>query len=491
MNLSLRTAEALTLRELRINNKYTKANMFIESENGGKIMKLTLIGGAGVRSVFFVNGLLKRAKKIGISEFVIYDIDKEKINTIGKICKYVAEKGGAPFTVSTESDIRKAVKGADFIVTTIRVGGDHSRVIDERIALNHGILGQETTGAGGFSMAVRTIPVIAEYCRLTKELAPNAWTFNFTNPSGLVTQAMRSLGYDKVIGICDTPSSTKIRLAAALGLNEEKLHAEFFGLNHLSWIRKLEYEGKDILSGVTGNRELLSKIDEFRMFDPDLIKSMGYLPNEYLYYYYHREQSVKNIIGSNATRGQFIEQNNKDMLAELNAMNIDANPEKALETYLYYMEKRELAYMAVETHRDTKPLERGTVKMPDSEGYAGVMMDFAQALVSDSHKEIILSVPNNGSVDGFNDDDVMEITCTVDKDGAHPAKIGKVPEEMYLLMRTVKLYEKLTVKASFTKSRDLAIKALMVHPLINSYSLAKSIVAEYLDAYREYIGDFN
>jgi 6-phospho-beta-glucosidase len=306
-----------------------------------------------------------------------------------------------------------------------------------------------------------------------------------------VTQAMRSLGYDRVIGICDTPSSTKLRLANALNLDEGKLHAEFFGLNHLSWIRKLEYEGKDILGDVVNNGELLAKISEFRMFDPELIQSMGYLPNEYLYYYYHREKSVANILGAKATRGKFIEQNNIDMLRELNSMDIDKEPEEALQTYLYYMEKRERAYMAVETHHEVKPLQRGNLKIPDSEGYAGVMMDFAEALVSDSHKEIILSVPNNGSVDGFNDGDVMEVTCTVDKDGAHPAQIGKVPEEMYLLMRVVKLYEKLSVQAAFTKSKDLAVKALMVHPLVNSYSLAKSLVKDYLEAYEDRLGEWH
>lgn len=454
-------------------------------------MKLTLIGGAGVRSVFFVNGLLKRAKETGITEFVIYDIDKDKMSTIGKICQYVAHKGNAPFTVKIEADKRRAISNADFVVTTIRVGNDHSRVVDEQIALKHGILGQETTGAGGFSMAIRTIPVIAEYCKLTKELAPNAWTFNFTNPSGLVTQAMHSLGYDKVIGICDTPSSTKLRIAKALGLDEERLYAEFFGLNHLSWIRKLEYEGKDILDRVIDDRKLLGKIDEFRMFDPDLIKSIGFLPNEYLYYYYHREQSVANILESGSTRGKFIEQNNIDMINELKGMDIDKEPEKALQTYLYYMEKRELAYMAVETHRETQQLKRGNIKMPDSEGYAGVMMDFAQALVTDSRKDIILSVPNNGSVDGFNDGDVMEMTCRVDKDGAHPVKIGEVPEEMYLLMKTVKLYEKLSVQAALKKSRTLAVKALMVHPLVNSYSLAKSLVDDYLEAYKGILGKWN
>ena len=180
-------------------------------------MKIAVIGGAGVRTVIFINGLLKRYKKLHIDEVVLYDIQEEKQRIIEKLCKHVVERNHEELKVWAVSDPVEAITGADYIVTTLRVGGDHSRVVDETIALDLGVIGQETTGVGGFSMAVRTIPVLMEYCELIKKYAPDAWIFNFTNPSGLVTQALRSAGYDKIIGICDAPSSTKFRMGTRSG----------------------------------------------------------------------------------------------------------------------------------------------------------------------------------------------------------------------------------------------------------------------------------
>ncbi len=168
------------------------------------------------------------------------------------MCRHVVVRRGQGLKVSTSFDAVEAIKGADYIVTTIRAGGDHSRVVDEEIALNAGVIGQETTGAGGFSMAVRTIPVLMEYCELIKTHAPHAWIFNFTNPSGLVTQALKNAGYERIIGICDAPSSTKFRMAKQLGVTQDQLSVEFFGLNHLSWIQSVKVEGREIL------QELLS-----------------------------------------------------------------------------------------------------------------------------------------------------------------------------------------------------------------------------------------
>lgn len=207
-------------------------------------MKIAVIGGAGVRTVIFINGLLKRYKKIHIDEVVLYDIQEEKQRIIEKLCKHVVERNHEELKVWAVSDPVEAITGADYIVTTLRVGGDHSRVVDETIALDLGVIGQETTGVGGFSMAVRTIPVLMEYCELIKKYAPDAWIFNFTNPSGLVTQALRSAGYDKIIGICDAPSSTKFRMAHDLGVEEDDLYVEFFGLNHLSWIRSVKKKAR-------------------------------------------------------------------------------------------------------------------------------------------------------------------------------------------------------------------------------------------------------
>lgn len=447
-------------------------------------MKIAVIGGAGVRTVIFINGLLKRYKKLNIDQVVLYDIQEEKLQIIEKLCQHVVNRKQEALKVWAVSDPVEAITGADYIVTTLRVGGDHSRVIDETIALNMGVIGQETTGVGGFSMAVRTIPILKEYCELIKKHAPNAWIFNFTNPSGLVTHALKSAGYDRIIGICDAPSSTKFRMARDLGVTEDELYVEFFGLNHLSWIRSVKKKGVEILPELLADDAFLCGVQEFSMFDPELLRSIGFLPNEYLYYYYHREKALANILASGAARGKTIETVNKQMMDELKTVDIDADPEGALQIFLYYMQIRENSYMSIESGLAKRPLlNKGELEVPDGMGYAGVMLDCIEGMQSESGKYLVLSVENNGSIPGLEDADVIETTCLVSRNGIHPVLIKEVPEHCYLLMRMIKMYEKLTVEAVNTRSRKVAIQALMLHPLINSYSLAKQLVDKYDEVY--------
>lgn len=447
-------------------------------------MKIAVIGGAGVRSVIFINGLLKRYRKLHIDEVALYDIQAEKLAIIEKLCRHVVSRNGETLKVYAVSDPVEALTGADYVVTTLRVGGDHSRVVDEQIALRHGVIGQETTGVGGFSMAVRTIPVLLEYCELIRKVAPQAWIFNFTNPSGLVTQALRSAGYDRIIGICDAPSSTKFRMARDLGVEEDDLYVHFYGLNHLSWIDSVKMKGEEILPRLLADDSFLAGVQEFSMFDPDLLRMLGYLPNEYLYYYYHREKALANILKSGVARGKVIEEVNRQMMEELKAMDMDADPEGALQTFLYYMQVRENSYMSVESGIAKRPLlERGQLEVPNGMGYAGVMLDCIEGMQSKEGKYLVLSVENNGSIPGLDEHDVVEITCKVSQDGIRPAGVTDVPEDCYLLIRLIKMYEKLTVEAVRTKSKETAVRALTLHPLINSYSLAKELVDCYDSAY--------
>ena len=447
-------------------------------------MKIAVIGGAGVRTVIFINGLLKRYKDLHIEEVVLYDIDYKKLGIIEKLCNQVIRRENKDLRLSVCEDVKEAIKGADYIVTTLRVGGDHSRVIDETVALKDGVIGQETTGVGGFSMAVRTIPVLLDYCKLIKEYAPNAIIFNFTNPSGLVTQALKKAGYKNVIGICDAPSSCKFRMAAKLGIEEKDLYVEFYGLNHLSWIRSVKKEGKEILPDLLKDDEFLSEVEEFKMFDKDLLRDLGLLPNEYLYYYYHREKALANMLKSEAARGKSIENINLAMMKELDIMDADTEAEEMLQTFLYYMQLRENSYMSAETGGENRPmLPKGELEVPDGMGYAGVMLDCIEGLQSEEGRYLVLSVENNGSIPELRDEDVVEVTCKVSKNGIEPVKVTDVPEDCMVLIRLIKNYENLVVKAIEEDSRETAIRALMQHPLISSYSLAKKLLEDYETAY--------
>lgn len=447
-------------------------------------MKITVIGGGGVRTVIFINGLLKRYRKLDIQTVTLYDTDREKLEIIGGLCRYLITREGGSFNLELAKEAAAAITGADYIVTTLRVGGDHSRVVDEETALRLGVIGQETTGIGGFSMAVRTIPVLEEYCRLMKKYAPDAWIFNFTNPSGLVTQALRSGGNGRVIGICDAPSSTIYRMEQYLGTEPGKLSVQFYGLNHLSWIRSVLLEGKEMLPELLQDDDFLKGIQEFSMFDPVLLRTMGLLPNEYLYYFYHREKALFHMLHAKAARGKAIESVNLAMMKELKEMDIAARPEEALQAFLYYMQLRENSYMSVETGGTEKEMkERGRLPVPDGMGYAGVMLDCIEGLQSEEGKTLVLSVENGGCIPGLSADDVVETTCLVSKKGIVPVPVKEVPEDCYLLMKLIKRYERLTVEAVKTGSKETAVRALMHHPLINSWSLAKDLIEAYDTAY--------
>lgn len=449
-------------------------------------MKIGVIGGAGVRTVIFINGLLKRYKKLNIDEVVLYDIDRQKLEIIAKLCRHVVSREGRDLVVRHVAEPVDAIRGMDYIVTTLRVGGDHSRVVDETVALKNNVIGQETTGVGGFSMAVRTIPVLLDYCRMIEQYAPKAWIFNFTNPSGLVTQALHSAGYHKVIGICDAPSSMKYRMAQRLGVTEEELYVEFFGLNHLSWIRSVQVHGEEIMPKLIDDDAFLSGIQELAIFDRDVIRRTGMLPNEYLYYYYHRERALANIKKSGMTRGQTIEKVNAQMFRELRAMEIDADPESALQVFLYYMQLRENSYMSIESGSANRPmLQKGHLPVPEGMGYAGVMLDCIEGMQSASGRTLVLSILNQGSIPFLKDDDVVEVTCKVSSAGIEPVKQTELPEMCELYIRLIKRYERLTVEAVRDGSEEKAVDALMLHPLVNSYSLAKKLIEDYNAAYGE------
>ena len=447
-------------------------------------MKIGVIGGAGVRTVIFINGLLKRCEKLHIDEVVLWDIDKPKLQIIARLCRHVVDRAGGALTVRMAGEALDAIRGMDYIVTTLRVGGDHSRVVDEQVALRNGVIGQETTGVGGFSMAVRTIPVLMEYAALIEKYAPNAWVFNFTNPSGLVTQALHTAGYRRVIGICDAPSSMKYRMAERLGLSEEDLYVGFFGLNHLSWIESVKARGREIMPELIADDDFLQSIQELKIFDPEVIRMTGLLPNEYLYYYYHREKALENINRSEMTRGQTIEAVNKRMFAELQAMDIDADPEAALQTFLWGMQLRENSYMSIESGSADRPLlERGHLPVPEGMGYAGVMLDCIEGMQSDVGRTLVLSVPNDGTIPFLCDDDVVEVTCEVSRRGIRPVKPSAVPPMCEMYIRLIKRYERLTVQAVRDGDEKLAVEALMLHPLVNSYSLSRKLLDDYDRAY--------
>lgn len=461
-------------------------------------MKLTFIGGAGVRIPIFVEACIRRGARLGLDELCLMDTDGEKLALIGAICRRVVERAGSPFTVTLTTDPRRALADAAYVVTTIRAGLDGGRVSDERIALALGVLGQETTGPAGFGMALRNVPAILGYAGMLDEVSPGAWLFNFTNPAGLVVQALRHAGFERTVGICDSANTVHRGVAEWLGVPLSALAPEVFGLNHLSWTRAVRQDGVDRLAGLLADPAFIATT-HLRMYEQDLLGQVGMAPNEYLYYFYYAERALAEILGEERTRGEEVLSINRAMLARLRGIDASADPDAAVRAYRAAMARREATYMHY-AFADAPSMEaadamQATDGVPEppahGEGYAGVALDLMEALGRGTAIRTAVNVPNNGAITGMAADDVVEVSCVVDGSGVRPVGIGAIPESELLLMRSVKRYERLTVEAIARRSRKLATAALMAHPLVLSYSRARALADAYLAANREFTGDWD
>jgi len=387
-------------------------------------MKLTLIGGGGVRSLLFVYTALRWQRRIGLSELCLYDIDERKLRLFGALCREVARRGGDPFTVTSATDAKVALRGARHVVTTIRPGFEQGRVLDERIALRHDVLGQETTGPGGFAMALRSIPAILGYAELLQELSPGAWMYNFTNPAGLVTQALRDAGFARSIGICDGANAGQASIAQWAGVEERRIRAEVFGLNHLSWCRGAWLEGEDLLPQTLADDDYLRQAQG--AFEPELVRMLGMHLNEYLYYYYYAEKALAAINGEGMTRGEEILELNTRLIEQLEEIGVERDPERALRAFFGYEKRRGTTYMHYAyggtsgAEADRERLFDADIPAEAGEGYAGVALALVEALETGQPHTTALNVPNQGAIEGMQDEDVVEVSCRVDGKGIHP-----------------------------------------------------------------------
>lgn len=453
-------------------------------------MKIAVIGGGGVRSVFLAKSIAARAEELKINELVFMDNDEKKLRIYGTMAKKTSNLICPSLDFKITTNAVEAVENADYVITTIRVGGDDMRVKDERAALNMGVLGQETTGAAGLSFAMRSISALADYCELIKKHAKKGCqVFNFTNPAGVVSQTLRDMGYDFTYGICDAPSGMLRSFEKLYGAEEGSAKGEIYGLNHLSYFTSIKINGKEIIDEIIDNDEAYEKTD-LRYFEKDLLKSRKSVLNEYLYYFYYREKALANILNADKTRGEQIAEINRHMTAELEKVDIENDFETALGIFEHWYGERENNYMASETGIKRKEPWKFDIFGKDDGGYAGVALKFIEIAISGKTDSMILCVPNNGAIEGLLDSDVVEITCDIDKNGAVPHRFGKVDEQNLELIRRVKNYERLASEAIRTKSREKAIEALTLHPLVNSYSIAKELTDKYIEYNKEYTGEW-
>lgn len=333
---------------------------------------------------------------------------------------------------------------------------------------------------------MRSVPALAAYCELIKKYAkPSVKVFNFTNPAGVVSQTLRDMGYDFTYGICDAPSGMLRSFALLYGVNPANITGEVYGLNHLSYFKSITINGKEILHDLIENDDAYKNSD-MRYFSKELLRDRGAVLNEYLYYFYYREQAVANILKAPQTRGEQILDINRQMTAQLRQMDIENDFEGCLAVFNKWYGMREGSYMASETGEKRSQPWHFNIYEEDDGGYAGVALKFIENAKSGQTGPMILCVPNGNAIDGLRPDDVVEVTCEVGPKGCTPHRIGAVDEQNLELIRRVKNYERLASKAIREKSRAAAVQALTLHPLVNSYSLACALTDAYIAHNKDY-----
>ena len=412
-------------------------------------IKVAVIGGGSTYTPELVEGLGLRREVLPIDELVLHDIDERRLAVVGGLAGRILEHLDFPGRLVCTTDRDRAVDGASFVLVQLRVGGMTARLRDETVPLRFGCIGQETTGPGGFAKALRTIPVVLEIADDVARLgAPGAWLLDFTNPSGLVTQALLDYGH-RAIGLCNVPIGFQRDLAKRLGVAPERVQLEHVGLNHLSWERKVLVDGVDRLPALIADHA--EEIADDVELPVAIVRLLRAIPSYYLRYYYLTSQ----------------------VFAELQREKPRAEEVMEIE--------RGLLKMYADPALDVKP------KLLEERGgafYSEASAMLIESLFTDRGDVQVVNVRGGGALPGLADDDVVEVACRIDGQGAHPLAVAPLAPEMHGLVAQAKAYERLAVRAAVTGDRDLALMALMANPLVRDYDVAGPLLEALLEANR-------
>jgi 6-phospho-beta-glucosidase len=450
-------------------------------------MKLALLGGGGFRVPLVYRALSTPPHEGLITHLALYDPDAQRLAGIAAVLESMPALGRRP-ELSLHTTLEPALEGAQVVFAAIRQGSTAGRVQDERIALRRGQLGQETVGAGGLSYALRSIPEMLRIAEVLRRVAPEAWLINFTNPAGMVTQALHPVLGGRVVGICDSPIGLVRRAARAAGfpLRDGSLAGvDYVGLNHLGWLRGLHAtgdgdrdSGRDYLPALLQHPEQLAAFEEGRLFGLELLRALGALPNEYLFYYYLQREALAGLAAGQQTRGESIDAQQASLYPTLAGAGQDA-----YRLWDAARRSREEGYLAeartglegADATRDEADLAGG--------GYEQVALSAMAALLTGQSTELILNVPNGNAIAGLPADAVIEVPCRIDASGAVPLPVR--PPEMHQLglMSQLKAVETAVVEAVTTGNRSAAERAFMLHPLIDSARVGADLLTDYEKAF--------
>lgn len=442
-------------------------------------MRLVILGGGGFRVPLVHASLLADPDRL-VDEIVLQDVLVDRLGAIGAVLDQQAQGAAWRPKIRLATSLADALQGADMVFSAIRVGGLDGRSLDERVPLRHGLIGQETVGPGGICYALRTVPVAMEIARQVVAHAPDAWVINFTNPAGIVTEAMSSVLGDRVIGICDSPVGLCRRVASALGVDASRATFDYVGLNHLGWLRRVVVGGRDRLPELFDDEAALTSFEEGKLFGAQWLRTLRSVPNEYLHYYYFTRETLEQIQNQQSTRGEFLRGQQKSFYER-----IGDNPEAALRTWLQTRSERETTYGA-EGRAAAGMGERAACDM-EGAGYEQVALRLMNSIASNRPDQLILNVRNRGVVHGLADS-VVEVPCFVDGNGPRPIATGPVAPHSLGLMLQVKACEQAVIRAATTQSREDALFAIAAHPLVDSVPAAIATLNGYAEAFPELSG---
>ena len=437
-------------------------------------MKIALLGGGGFRVPRVYGALLTRRQRLGLDELTLYDVDETRLDSIEPVLAGLGQELGEPLPVRSTTVLDEALEGADFVFCAIRPGDLEGRVVDERIPLDEGVVGQETIGPGGICLALRTVPVMRNLAEAVAERAPGAWFVNFTNPAGLVTEAVQDVLGDRAVGICDSPTALCRRVARALGRAPDELWFDYFGLNHLGWLRAVRDGDADLLPGLLADDGLLESFEEGKLFGAEWLRTLGMIPNEYLYFFYFAADTVDALKEGAQSRGEFLLRQQADFYR-----GNGATPEEALAAWRRVRRERDETYFA--EVRAAAGLSEPLDDWEDVGGYEAEAIAVVEAVAGHEQRLLVLDTANRSSLPFLDERAVVEVPCVVGRAGVVPTAVGEVPQHARALIETIKDVERTTIRAALEGSPALAVRALAMHPLVPSVTVARRI----FDAYRE------
>lgn len=416
-------------------------------------IKFTVVGAGSSYTPELIEELAQRQEQLSVKEIMLYDIDYKRLDIMTGFAKRFSHSLGFDVKISQTTDLKRALEGAQFVDTQIRVGGSAARVRDEKIPLSMGLVGQETTGAGGMMKAFRTIPVMLNIAQTMEEVCPAGWLINYTNPTGLITEAITRYTNAKIAGFCSGGIFPKMWAKRAMGIDYSRVQYDYAGLNHMNFVTNITIDGCPVTE-----EEFCEIAKQNHDVDFELIKLLRAIPSPYLQYYYHTGKRVETFCNAPQTRGEYV---------------------MDLENEIY------TAYANPATNQKPAILaKRG------GGGYSEVAIGFANAIYNNVDTSMVVNVPNNGAINFLPDSAVVEIGCLVNAHAIAPLYVAKIPEMAWGLIAAVKNYEQLAVEAAVEGNIRKAALALLAHPLVHEYDVIKELLPKLLEENREYLPQF-